>query len=132
MPAAVDLAMKSLLNAVIGLGTGFVDKSAEDALAAAVKASPAYGVAASRLVMRLVSSESMSIADAIRYLRTMNTAAPDVLVAWSDRASLHMENSQIADAIECYEYLIEKLPGNEQIGEALDLAKRLAKTADEH
>ena len=132
MPAAVDLAMKSLLNAVIGLGTGVVDKSTEDALTEAVKTSPAYGVVASGLVMRLVSSESMSIADAIRCLRTMNTAAPDVLVAWSDRARLHMENRQVADAIECYEYLIEKLPGNKQIGEALELAKKRAKTADEH
>lgn len=122
--AAVDMAMKSFLSAVIGLGAGVVDKSTEDALVAAVKASPAYGVVASRLVMRLVSSESMSIADAIRLLRTINAAVPEVLVAWSDRASLHLKNMQFAEAIECYEFLIEKLPGNEQIGEALDVARK--------
>ena len=122
-PNAVNLAMKSFLSAVIGFDDGVVAKSTEDALVAAVKASPAYGVTASRLVMRLVLSESMSTADAIRLLRTINTAVPEVLVAWSDRASLHLKNVQIAEAIECYEFLIEKLPGNEQIGEALEAAK---------
>ncbi len=133
VPVAVDPAMKSFLNAVNGLGAGAVDKSTEDALVAAVKASPAYGVVASRLVMRLASSESVSIADAIRLLRRMNLAAPDLLVAWSDRASLHLKNKQISDAIECYEFLIEKLPGNEQIVEALEAAKtqRARETANE-
>ena len=131
VPATADLATKSFLSAVFGLDAGVVDKSVEDALVAAVRASPAYGVVASRLVMRLVSSESMSIADAIRLLRTINTAVPEVLTVWSDRASLHLKNMQFAEAIECYEFLIEKLPGNEQIGEALDAAKKLAETADE-
>ena len=131
VPATADLATKSFLSAVFGLDAGVVDKSVEDALVAAVKASPAYGVVASRLVMRLVSSESLSIADAIHLLRTINTAVPEVLTVWSDRASLHLKNMQFAEAIECYEFLIEELPGNEQIGEALDAAKKLAETADE-
>ena len=130
VPAVVDLAIKSFLSAIIGLGAGGVDKSTDDALVAAMKASPTYGVVTSRLVMRLVSSESMSIADAIRLLRTINTAVPEVLAAWSDRASLHLKIMQYAEAIECYEFLIEKLPGNEQLSEALDAARKFVETAD--
>ena len=132
VPATADLATKSFLSAVIGLDVGVVDKSIEDALVAAVKASPAYGVVASRLVMQLTKSESLSDADSIRLLRTINTAVPEVLAAWSDRASLHSKNMQMAEAIECYEFLIERLPGNEQIGEALDAARKFVETADGH
>ena len=74
----------------------------------------------------------MSIAGAIRLLRTINTAVPEVLAAWSDRASLHLKIMQYAEAIECYEFLIEKLPGNEQLGEALDAARKFVETADGH
>ena len=66
-----------------------------------------------------------------RYHRLFPTdIVPEVLVAWSDRASLHLKEKQFKEAIECYEFLIEKLPGNEQIGEALDVARKLRETTD--
>ena len=62
---------------------------------------------------------------AIRWLKTINDAVPEVLVAWSDRASLHLKEKQFQEAIECYEFWLVKLPGNEQITEALEGAKKL-------
>ena len=61
---------------------------------------------------------------AIRWLKTINAASPEVLVAWSDRASLHLKEKQFQEAIECYEFLLEKLPGNEQVIEALEGARK--------
>ena len=117
-------------KAVIGLGHGDLGESTTSALATATKLSPAYGVAASRLVMQMALSDSVSVEVAIRWLRTINSSSPDVLVAWSDRASLHLKNKQPAEAIECLEFLIKKLPGNPQIVEALDAAKRQLQNAE--
>ena len=61
-----------------------------------------------------------------RYHRLFPTdIVPEVLVAWSDRASLHLKEKQFLQAIECYEFLLVKLPGNEQITEALEGPKKL-------
>ncbi len=127
VPAIVDAGLKSFLNAIVGLGAGADAKSTAIALEAAVKETPAYAIVASRLAIRLNASNSISTDLAIRWLRTINTLVPDVLIAWSDRASLHLKEKQIADAIECYEYLLKKLPGNEQIGDALESAKKQGK-----
>ena len=103
-----------------------MDKTVEDALVAALKASPAYGVVASRLAMRMNASGAVNSELAIRWLKTINFASPEVLVAWSDRASLHLKEKQFNEAIECYELMLEKLPGNEQVMEALEGAKKLS------
>ena len=125
VPATPEQGSIPFLSAVVGLSSGKVGKSTEDDLVTAVKTSPAYGVIASRLVMRMVLSGSLSSPDAIRWLKTINGASPEVLVAWSDRASLHLKDKQFQEAIECYEFLQEKLPGNEQVAEALEGAKKL-------
>ena len=49
---------------------------------------------------------------------------PEVLVAWSDRANLHLKDKQFQEAIACYEFLLEKLPGSVQLNEALETAKK--------
>jgi len=114
-------------KAVIGLGRGDLSESTTSALSAATKLSSAYGVAASRLVVQMELADSVPAEVAIGWLRTINTSSPDVLAAWSDRASLHLKYKQPAEAIECLEFLVEKLPGNLQIVEALDGAKRQLK-----
>ena len=83
--------------------------------------------------MRMNGSGAVSSELAIRWLKTINDAVPEVLVAWSDRASLHLKNRQFAEAIECYEFLLVKLPGNEQISESLEAARtqRARETADQ-
>jgi len=123
MPAPLDVGVGSLLIAVQGLGAGTFDQDAEHALAAALKMSPAFGIAASRLAIRLNAAGTVSAELAVRWLRAINTASPDLLVAWSDRASLHLKNGQTKEAIACYDFLLEKLPGNEQIKEALVAAR---------
>ncbi len=123
-PVPLEQGSISFLSAVIGLGSGKVDKSIEGELVTAVKTSPAYAVVACRLLMRMVSAESLSSSDAIRWLKTINVASPEVLVAWSNRANLHLRDKQFQEAIVCYEFLLEKLPGNEQLTEALEAAKK--------
>lgn len=110
--------------AVNGFGGGEKEETTTRALEAALKVSPAYGVAVSRLLVRMEVAKSVSSRDAIRWLQTINKSAPEVLVAWADRANLHLKYKQTAEAIECYEYLHNKLPGNEQIKEALDAARK--------
>ena len=124
VPATLDVGVKSFLMAVGGLGAGALDKPAEDALVTALKTSPAYGVVASRLVMRLNVSEAVDSELAIRWLKAINDGAPEVLVAWSDRANLHLKDKQFQEAIACYEFLLEKLPGSVQLNEALETAKK--------
>ena len=124
VPATLDVGIRSLFVAVNGFGRGEKEEATTRALEAALKVSPAYGVAVSRLLVHMEVAKSVSSRDAIRWLQTINKSAPEVLVAWADRAKLHLKYKQTAEAIECYEYLHNKLPGNEQIKEALDAARK--------
>ena len=119
------LSVRSFLAAVVGLGAGTFDRPSADDLGVALKANPAFGVVASRLAMRMNVAGTVTSGLAIRWLRAINTAVPEVLVAWSDRANLHLKEKQFKEAIECYEFLLEKLPGNEQVTEALEGARKL-------
>ena len=74
--------------------------------------------------MRLNVSEAVDSELAIRWLKAINDGAPEVLVAWSDRANLHLKDKQFQEAIACYEFLLEKLPGSVQLNEALETAKK--------
>ncbi len=121
--AATDLGLQAFLNAIVRLASGTENDSAIQSLRAAVKAGPVYGVAASRLAVQMVLSERMSPDVGIRWLRSINSETPELLVAWSDRARLHLKFDQVSEAIQCYEFLLEKLPGNEQIKEALGIAR---------
>ncbi|HUP77712.1 MAG TPA: hypothetical protein VM260_04055, partial [Pirellula sp.] len=122
--ATLDVGIRSLLVAVTGFGGGEKEETTTRALETALKVSPAYGLAVSRLLVHLETAKSVSSRDAIRWLKTINKSAPEVLVAWADRANLHLKYKQTAEAIECYEYLHNMLPGNEQISEALEAARK--------
>ena len=120
---AMDGGLRSLLDASVGLHDGTVSDAALGNLTAAVKATRVHGIVASRLAMRLAESSSIRVDEAIRWMSAINVAAPEVLVAWSDRARLHLMAKEYAKAIECYELLLGKLPGNEQLVEAIDAAR---------
>ncbi|MCY2982808.1 MAG: hypothetical protein NTY15_04135 [Planctomycetota bacterium] len=119
----LDGGMRSLLSASVGLHESPISDEALSNLTAAVKATAVHGIVASRLAMRLVASESIRVEEAIRWIGAINVASPEVLGAWSDRAKLHLQNKEYAKAIECYEFMLGKLPGNEQVVEAIEAAK---------
>ncbi len=129
-PVSPENGVRPFFNAVVGLGNGALTETTLAALTSATKLSPAYGVAASRLVLHMAIADALPTDQAIRWLQTINFATPDVLVAWSDRASLHHKNKQPAEAIKCLEFLLEKLPGNAQITEAIEAAKMQLKIAE--
>ncbi len=120
---ALDGGMRAMLIASVGLHEFPISDVALANLTTAVKASAVHGIVASRFAIRLVASDSIRVEEAIRWISAINVASPEVLVAWSDRAKLHMQNKEFAKAIECYEFLLGKLPGNEQLVEAIDAAK---------
>gem|GEM_PF-1613583 len=119
----LDGGLRSLLNASVGLHDSTVSDAALVKLTTAVKATPVHGVVASRLAMRLVDSNSIQVEEALRWISAINDAAPEVLVAWSDRARLHLMAKEYAKAIECYEFMLGKLPWNDQLVEAIDAAR---------
>ncbi len=129
-PVNLDVSVKSFLSAIAALGAGELDKPSEDALVISLKASPAFGVAGSRLAIRMNGSGVVSSELAIRWLKSINEAVPEVLVAWSDRASLSMKEKKFQAAIECLEYLLERLPDNAQVVEMLDAAKAQLKVSE--
>jgi len=121
---STETGVAPFIAAVVGLGKGELGESTSLALATATTLSPAYGIAASRLAVQMALEDSIPADVAIRWLRIINTINPDLLVAWSDRARLHLKEKQFLDAIACYEFLLEKLPGNEKLNEALESAKK--------
>lgn len=120
---ALDNGLRSLLNASVGLHDGTVSDATLGNLTTAVKATSVHGVVASRLAMRLVESDSIQVEVALRWVSAVIVAAPELLVVWSDRARLHLMAKEYAKAIECYEFMLGKLPGNEQLVEAIDAAR---------
>lgn len=120
---ALDGGLRSLLKASVGLRDKPISDVAFADLTAAIKATPVNGIVASRFAVRLLTSDSIQAEEAIKWMRAINVAAPEVLIAWSERAKLHLLKKEYSNAVECYEFLLEKLPGNEQLIEAMDAAK---------
>jgi len=120
---ALDHGLRPFLNACVGLHDGIVSDAALGDLSTAVKATSVFGVVASRLAMRLVDSDSIPVEQALKWMSTINAAGPEVLVAWSDRARLHLMAKEYSKAIQCYEFLLGKMPGNELLVEAIDAAR---------
>jgi tetratricopeptide (TPR) repeat protein len=118
-----DVGLRALLNACVGLHETPIGEATLVQLKTAIKATPIYGIVASRLAMRLVASDPARVEEALRWMSAINDASPEVLAAWSERAKLHLMKKEYAKAIECFEFLLGKLPGNEQLIEAIDAAK---------
>ena len=115
--------LRSLLNASVGLRNSPISDSTLANLSSAVKTTPTHGIVASRFAMRLVASDSIRVEDAIKWLSTITDTSPEALVAWSDRSKLHLLKKEYSNAIECLEFMLAKLPGNEQLIEAIHSAK---------
>lgn len=122
----LDVGLQSLLNACIGLRQNPISNVCLSNLKTAIKATPVNGIVAARLANQLVATDAIRVDDAIQWLETINDASPDVLIAWSERAKLHLLKKEYANAAECYEFLLAKVPGNEQLREAIDAAKSQA------
>jgi hypothetical protein len=84
---------------------------------------PILGIVASKLALRQTAKQPALAERWTMILRRITVVAPDILVVWSDLASLYTIQSQTEQAIECLEYLQAKLPDNQEIGEAIERAK---------
>jgi len=115
--------LRSLLIASVGLRNSPITDSTLANLRSAIKATPTHAIVASRLAMRLVASDSIRVEDAIKWLSAITVTSPESLVAWSDRAKLHLLTKEYSNAIECFEFMLAKLPGNEELIEAINSAK---------
>ncbi len=118
-----DLGMGPFLSATAALGAGDPTDSSLNDLKRSLKVSPAFGLAFCRLTVSAAKGRTISLDRAIRWLQEINNHAPDILAIWSERASLHLQNQQAFDAIQCYEFLLKRMPANESIREALEFAK---------
>jgi len=123
--------LHGLLEAMQDFANGGIDFKSDVNLTKAVKASPAYGLTASRFALSRLNSDFASTDQTIRWMKLINVANPEVLAAWSDRASLHLKEKQFEEAIECLAFLHDRLPANEQIKEALQAAKDKVRQASD-
>jgi tetratricopeptide (TPR) repeat protein len=82
--------------------------------------SPAFGVVASKFALRLSEIHSSPIEPLIELLREINRSSPEIFVVWQDRATLHLKLKQFEEAIECLEYLKQKMPDNEDVIESIE------------
>ena len=129
-PMSTETGISPFLTAVAGLGRIELDESTITALATSIKLSPAFGVAASRLAFQMANSDTISSEVAFRWFQTINSTSPVILVAWSVRANFYLKNKQPAEAIKCLEFLLDKLPDNAQLLEAMDAAKAQLKLGE--
>ncbi len=84
---------------------------------------PALGVVASKLAIRQTAKQPIRSKRWTSILERIIVVSPELLVVWSDLASLHMLQSQTEDAIRCLQHLQAKLPDNQEIAEAIARAK---------
>jgi tetratricopeptide (TPR) repeat protein len=82
--------------------------------------SPAYGVVASKFALRRSAIQSSSSEPLIELLREINRSSPEIYEVWQDRATLHLKMKQFAEAIECLEYLKQKMPDNKALIESIE------------
>ena len=95
----------------------------------------AYGILATKVAM-ILSAKKLSepIADdksrlsidhqtGVQWLRSISDGSPELYSAWFARGSLHLNAKEFDQAIECFEFLVKRLPENEQVQEMLDAAR---------
>lgn len=114
-----DVELKQLMSVI----DDFSNSRTATALNSFVKltqVSPAFGVVASKFALRLSEIHSSPIEPLIELLREINRSSPEILVVWQDRATLHLKLKQFEEAIECLEYLKQKMPDNEDVIESIE------------
>ena len=96
--------------------------------------SPAYGVVASKFALRRSEIQASAIEPLIELLREINRSSPEIFLVWQDRATLHLKLKQFEEAIECLEYLKQKMPDNEDVIESIEAISksRLGPNSSDH
>lgn len=122
--------LRSLLNVIRYASNSQTELSSVDTPTAYVSEfenyvakQPILGIVASKLALRQTAKQPELAERWTMILKRVTVVAPDILVVWSDLASLYTIQSQTEQAIECLEYLQAKLPDNQEIGEAIERAK---------
>lgn len=82
--------------------------------------SPAFGVVASKFALRRSAVQSSPIEPLIELLREINRSSPEIYGVWQDRSMLHLKMKQFDEAIECLEYLKQKMPDNKDVIESIE------------
>ena len=125
-----DPGLRSLLNTIRYASVPSAETKPVDAQVSVVSEfennvakQPVFGIVASKIAIRQSSKQPIQLERWTLILSRVTEVAPDLLVVWSDLASLHLSRSQTDEAIRCLEYLQEKLPDNQDILEAIARAK---------
>lgn len=93
-----------------------------------IAAQPVLAIVAAKIAIRQVGQQLDLAEPWIKILKRVTIVAPDLLVVWSDLASLHLAQSQFDQALECFEVLRLKLPGNLEIQDAIERTKARVST----
>ena len=84
--------------------------------------------------MRRSEIQPSPIEPLIELLREINRSSPEIFVVWQDRAMLHLKLKQFEEAIECLEYLKQKMPDNKDVIESIETIgkSRLGPNSSDH
>jgi tetratricopeptide (TPR) repeat protein len=128
-----DAGLKQLVSVIDDFANGRT-ATALNSFAKLTQASPAYGVVASKFALRRSEIQPSFIEPLIELLREINRSSPEIFVVWQDRAMLHLKLKQFDEAIECLEYLKQKMPDNEDVIESIEAIgkSRLGPNSSDH
>jgi tetratricopeptide (TPR) repeat protein len=128
-----DAGLKQLVSVIDDFANSRT-ATALNSFAKLTQVSPAYGVVASKFALRRSEIEPSSIEPLIELLREINRSSPEIFVVWQDRATLHVKLKQFDEAIECLEYLKQKMPDNADVIESIEAIgkSRLGPNSSDH
>ena len=128
-----DAGLKQLVSVIDDFANSRT-ATALNSFAKLTQVSPAYGVVASKFALRRSEIQPSSIEPLVELLREINRSSPEIFVVWQDRASLHLKLKQFDEAIECLEYLKQKMPDNEDVIESIEAIgkSRLGPNSGDH
>ncbi|MCY2979517.1 MAG: hypothetical protein NTU79_12705 [Planctomycetota bacterium] len=128
-----DAGLKQLVSVIDDFANSRT-ATALNSFAKLTQVSPAYGVVASKFALRRSEIQPSSIEPLIELLREINRSSPEIFVVWQDRAMLHLKLKQFDEAIECLEYLKQKMPDNEDVIESIEAIgkRRLGPNSSDH
>ena len=128
-----DAGLKQLVSVIDDLSNSRT-ATALNSFGKLTQVSPAYGVVASKFAMRRSEIQPSPIEPLIELLREINRSSPEIFVVWQDRAMLHLKLKQFEEAIECLEYLKQKMPDNKDVIESIETIgkSRLGPNSSDH
>lgn len=128
-----DAGLKQLVSVIDDLSNSRT-ATALNSFGKLTQVSPAYGVVASKFAMRRSEIQPSRIEPLIELLREINRSSPEIFAVWQDRAMLHLKLKQFEEAIECLEYLKQKMPDNQDVIETIEAIgkSRLVPSSSDH